>query len=84
MRGDKFAAKRSRAYRSECKNTVVDAGGVLEACVKGFSKMSYLDNDEEAVTLLVMCGLGVALEGPDRFESAVRAFNDALERGLPE
>lgn len=76
MRGDKFAPKRSRAYRQERK---VEVAAVilppdLLSCIRGFMQAAHFQSEEEAITLLLMAGLGLSLSGPERLDAALTAF----------
>lgn len=77
MRGDKFAAKRSRAYRGEKKSVGSGAEVMLEGCVRGFMELSGVCVEEDARALLLMAGLGLALAGPDAFEASLQAFHSS-------
>lgn len=83
MRGDKFTAKRSRAYRSSRAagapalphgELVMGLSVELRGCVRVFMDQAGLTNEAESVLLLLMAGLGLALSGPNAFEAAVSAF----------
>jgi hypothetical protein len=77
MRGDKFSAKRSRAYRRSPKEAAAASFGVsddLHAAVLRFRDVAGLASEEEAVLLLVTAGLGLAAQGADRFCDAIAVF----------